>query len=55
MEMTRVMAVKAFFEKDTVRPVTNTEYMTFWKACSDNERREYGIAAAEQLGITLKD
>lgn len=53
-EMTRVSCVKAFFEKDA-RPVSNTEFMTFWKACNEEERKEFGIAASQQLGVTLKD
>jgi hypothetical protein len=52
--MTRVMAVKAFFEKDTVKPLSNTEFMAFWKACSEEERKDYGDQASKELGITVE-
>lgn len=50
--MNRMQAVKRFIEQDS-RPVQTTEFMLFWKACSMEEREEYGLSAAKQLGVEL--
>ena len=54
MEMTRVQALKTFFEKDA-KPISSTEFMAFWKVCSTEEREAFCKSAAGQLGVTLKD
>ena len=48
MIITRVAVVKKFFE-----PVSSSEFMAFWKACSEDERQEFAVSAATQLGETL--
>lgn len=49
----RMSAVKQFLEKDTVRKIDTSEFMSFWKACSEEERQEFGVSAAKQLGLEL--
>ena len=53
--MTRTVAVKSFLEKDSSRPITNTEFMAFWKVCTDTERQEFAVSAARQLGVELTE
>lgn len=50
--MTRIAAVKAFFEKDA-KKVESAEMMAFWRGCNEQERAEFAESAAKQLGITL--
>ncbi len=51
--MSRMHAVKQFLSNDTAKPVQTSEFMTFWKACSEVERAEFGNSAAEQIGVTI--
>lgn len=51
--VTRIGALKQFFNGDTARPCDNTELMTFWKALTEPEKQEYAEAAAAQLGMQL--
>lgn len=51
--MKPVVAVKAFFNKDSKRPVELPEMMEFWKACSAEEKVEFAQSAAKQLGVEL--
>lgn len=53
-KMTRVTALKTFFNRDTNRPVENGEMMTFWKSLTENEKQEFALSAATQLGVELK-
>lgn len=50
--MTRIGVVKMFFEKDSTK-VEATDMMAFWKACNEEERKEYAESAAKQLGVEL--
>lgn len=52
--ITRMIAVKTFFESNTNNKPTTTEFMSFWKACSEEERTEFGNSAAQQLGVELE-
>ena len=54
-KMSRPIAVKTFFSKDTTRPLSNTEFMEFWRACSEAERAEFGTAAGRELGVEVID
>lgn len=51
--MNRITCVKAFFDKDTERPVSNREFMDFWKALSEEERQQFADDAAKALGVVL--
>jgi hypothetical protein len=52
--MTRALAVKAYFEKDSVREkVNNTEFMAFWKSLSEEEKTEFGAGAGKELGVEI--
>ena len=42
-------AVREFLNKDTSRPVPTSELMEFWKACSIEERQQYGNEARTLL------
>ena len=44
MEQTQgnVLLVRDFFQKNTDRPATTTEIMEFWKACTIEEREQFG-------------
>ena len=53
-QMTRVQAIKTYLEKDA-KPIQSTEFMGFWKACSDDERKQFATVASEKLGVELKD
>lgn len=37
--------VKDYFNKDTSRPVTTTEFSTFWKSLTDEDKTYYKNAA----------
>lgn len=50
-QMTRISAIRAFFEADGGRKVTMDEF----KALSGDDRKELGEMAAEKLGVNLKD
>lgn len=49
--MTTVEAVKAFFNKDTDRPVENREFIAFFKGMPKEEKDAYGKAACKALGV----
>jgi len=51
--VTRIAALKQFFNRDAARPCENTELMAFWKACTEEEKQEFAESAASQLGLTL--
>lgn len=50
----RSIAVKRFFEEGSDREVSGIEMMHFWKACTAEEREEFGKAAAQHLGVELQ-
>lgn len=52
-KVSRVVVLKNFFSTPE-KPVANTEFMQFWKACSAAERQEFAEAAAKQLGVELE-
>jgi len=51
--MTRVVALRSFFDQGTSRAVTSTEFMEFWKSLTPEEKTEYSQSAAKQLGVEL--
>jgi hypothetical protein len=51
-QVTRMQAVKRFLDDTPNKPQTS-EFMTFWKACSESERAEFGESTARQLGLEL--
>ena len=50
--MNRLAAVRNFLQKDS-RAVETTEFMQFWKACTEQERAAFAESAAKQLGVEL--
>lgn len=49
--MSRIQAIRMFFEKDGGRKVEMAEF----KALSTGDRKELGELAAEKLGVTLSE
>lgn len=47
----RTTAIKNFVNEGSSRPVTNSEFMEFWKACSEDERTQF---ANEVIALTAK-
>lgn len=42
--------VRDYFNEGTTRPVTVTEFSTFWKSCTDEDKEYYKTAVAEMMG-----
>lgn len=51
-KLSRTHALRDFFAKDS-RPVEGTEFMSFYKSLSADERQSFAVAAAKQLGMEL--
>jgi hypothetical protein len=51
--LSRMQAVKRYLETDTNNPPQTSEFMAFWKSCSEAERSEFGEQAARNLGVEL--
>jgi hypothetical protein len=51
-QMTRVQAIKTFLEKGA-ESISSTEFMAFWKVCSEDERIQFATVSASQLGVEL--
>jgi hypothetical protein len=53
--MSRIAVLKQFFSLNASRPVENSEMMVFWKALGEEERQEFAVSAATQLGVELAE
>lgn len=49
MELTNTQAIRDYLNQGTTRPVTSTELMEFYKACSTEERQQFGDEARKLL------
>ena len=52
--MGRLKAVRQLFN-DCKPAATVSEFMAFWKACSEAEKTEFAQSAAKQLGLELTE
>ena len=43
--LARTTVIKNFLNQGTARPVSNAEFMDFWKACSEEDRNRFDIEA----------
>lgn len=39
--LSRTKVIRDFLSADTMKPVTLTEFMEFWKACAEPAREQY--------------
>ena len=54
-QMSPSIAVKKFLELDSEQgPITTAEFMAFWKDCSQEDRKDFALTAATELGVVLK-
>jgi hypothetical protein len=47
----RTTLIKNFLSLNSSKPVSNSEFMEFWKACSEDERNQF---AQEVYALTVK-
>jgi hypothetical protein len=43
--LARTTVIKNFLNQGASRPVSNAEFMDFWKACSEEDRARFDIEA----------
>jgi len=54
-KMSRTKVTMAYLNKDTARPVSNAEFLEFWKGCNEDERANYSKDAARLVGAEVSD
>lgn len=48
--VSNAVRVRAFLNAGTSRPIETSEYMTFWKACSLEERQQFNDEVVKMGG-----